>query len=492
LNREYDVVVRDLLGVTQLASAGNSAPSSLLVPDFDGSLTDIAWNSYVVAAKSIATEVMMGANRSKFISCDPAAPTCLTETIRSFGRKAFRRPLTDAEVARFEVLNNLTPKGTPEEVAEAILFAFLASPSFIMLPELSAEAEGAALKLSPHEVATRLSLLLWGSVPDDVLNAAADTGQLSTKEQILKQAQRMLQLREKAAPAVVTFHREYADVREGSHWGTLDHDATKYPSYAAAAVPSMMAEIDAFFEEVAFQSGSFKDLFLSNVAFVNKDTAALYGLDPAAYGTDLTRVELDAAQRPGFLTRSAFLSSYSAYSTTSPILRGAFITRRVLAVDPGAPDPNALNTPVPPGNYATQREVVEALTAPASCRACHAPFVNPPGFVLERYDAVGRWQTTDPLGGQINATADVYFSEGNVKTITTPLELMTEIGSAARAQRHYTQQWVSFAYGRAPNSNDACIVETLTSKLTLGGYTILNLLTDLTQADSFRLRTKGN
>jgi hypothetical protein len=491
LNREYDAIVEDLLGVTNLASAGSGVPSSLLVPDFDGSLTDIAWNSYLETARSIAAEVMAGANRAKFISCDPSAAACLTDTIRAFGRKAFRRPLTDAEVARFEVLNNLTPKGTGDEVAEAILFAFLASPSFITLPELQQEPEGAAFKLSSHEVATRLSLLLWGSVPDETLNAAADAGQLTSKEQILEQAKRMIQLREKTAPAVVGFHRQYADIREGSHWGTLDHDAAKYPAYSPAAVAPMMAEIDAFFEEVTFQSGSFEDLLLSNVAFVTKDTAALYGLDPAAYGTTLTRVELDATQRPGFLTRAGFLSSYSSFAATSPILRGAFITTKVLGVDPGAPDPNAINTPIPPGTYATQREAIEALTSPANCKACHATFVNPPGFVLERYDSVGRWQDTDPLGGPINGSADVYFAEGNVKTVTTPLELMTAISAAAEAKKHYAKRFVSYGFGRDPNSNDACVVEQLSQKLSQDGYTILNLLTDLTQADSFRLRTKG-
>jgi hypothetical protein len=491
LNREYDAVIKDLVGVTNLASAGNGVPSTLLVPDFDGSLTDIAWNSYLEAAKSIAAEVMTGSGRGNFISCDPSAAACLTDTIRNFGRKAFRRPLTDAEVARFEVLNNLTPKGTGDEVAEAILFALLASPSFITLPELAQDADGAAFKLSAHEVATRLSLLLWGSIPDQILNTAADAGQLATKEQILEQATRMIQVREKTAPAVVGFHRQYADIREGSHWGTLDHDATKYPAYSPAAVAPMMAEIDAFFEEVAFQSGSFKDLLLSNVAFVTKDTAALYGLDPATYGSSLTRVELDATQRPGFLTRAGFLSSYSSFAATSPILRGAFITTKVLGVDPGAPDPNAINTPIPPGTYTTQREAIEALTSPANCKACHATYVNPPGFVLERYDAVGRWQDTDPLGGPISGSADVYFAEGNVKTITTPLELMTAIGTGVEAKKHYAKRFVSYGFGRAPNSNDACVVEQLGQKLSQDGYTILNLLTDLTQADAFRLRTKG-
>ncbi|WP_234023959.1 DUF1592 domain-containing protein [Sorangium cellulosum] len=491
LNREYDAVVKDLLGVEGLASEGNNPPSALLVPDQEGSLNDIAWNSYLVAAERVAAEVMAGPNKSRFISCDPAAAGCLETTIRTFGRKAFRRPVTDEEVQRFMRLATLEPQGTPAEIAEAILYAFLASPSFLMLPELAEDKEGGAYKLSNHEVATRLSFLLWDSVPDDELNAAADAGQLTTKEQILAQAQRMIGNREKTAPLVATFHRVYADIRPGAHWATLEHDTTKYPEYSPDVVAPMMAEIDAFFEEVTFQGGSFKDIFLSNVAYVNKDTAPLYGLKAADYGTELTRVELDPNERPGFLTRVGFLSSYSSYASTSPILRGAFITTKLLGV-PLQPAPGAEETPLPEGNFTTQRQVIEALTSPGGCVECHSAMVNPPGFVLERFDSIGKVQTVDPLGGQLDTTGDVFFGENNIKKITTPAELMTELGAGPVAKRHYAEQWVAFATGRTPNSKDACVVDGLNAKLSNDGYTIVNLLADLTQADSFRLRVRGN
>ncbi|WP_437544689.1 DUF1592 domain-containing protein [Sorangium sp. So ce367] len=488
LNREYDAVVRDLLGVMNVPNAPTGNPSSLLVSDFEGSMTDIAWNSYLVAAESIAAEVMAGANKSRFIACDPAAAGCLESTIRDFGRRAFRRPVTDEEVQRYMRFNALEPKGTPAEVAEAILFAMLASPSFIAVPELTDDTENGAIKLSSHEVATRLAFLLWGSIPDDALNTAADAGQLTTREQILAQAERMVQDRTKTAPIVALFHRAYADIREGSHWGQVEHDTTKFPDYSPDIVAPMLAEVDAFFEEVAFEGGSFKDIFLSNVAYVNKDTAPIYGLNAADYGAELTRVELDPNVRPGFLTRVGFLSSYSSFGATSPILRGAFVANRLLGLTL-KPTPGADQTPRPPGPFSTEREAIEALTSPAGCVDCHSKLVNPPGFVLERFDSVGKVQTKDPLGGDIDATDDVYFSETNTKTITSPLEMMTELGAGAIAKRHYAEQWVSWARRRVPNTNDACTVNELSDKLSSDGYTIINLLTDLTQADSFRLRT---
>ena len=492
LNRQYEAVVRDLLGVTSIGS-DNKPASQLLVDDSDGAMTPDAWRIYQDVGAQIARAVMSGPNRAKFIACDPAAAGCLEQTIRSFGRKAFRRPLSAAEVTRFQKLGQTTPPGSPTEVAETTLLAFLLSPSFLMLPELSTTpaANGMGLQLSSHEVATRLSFLLWGSVPDDPLNAAADADQLQTKEQILTQAQRMLGVRERVGPLVASFHRDWAQMNNGNgHWWKIDHDTKTYPLFSPDAKPSWQAELDAFFEEIAF-SGSFADLLLSNVAFVNKHNAAIYGLDPAKYGDELTRVELDAAQRPGFLTRAGFLSSYAGYNATSPILRGAFISVYMLGVNPGAPIPGATMMTVS-GDFKTQRAYVEELTKPAACSGCHT-IINPPGFALENFDGIGKWQTVDPRGGAIdpsvtNATVD--FGDGRKKEISSPLQLMQEIAQTPKARQLYAQAWVSYAFGRAPNGNDQCVVDQLNGKLSQSGYSILDLLADLTQADSFRSRVR--
>lgn len=491
LNREYDTVVKDLLGVTSIAAANNQPPSALLNTDFDGPIDTFTWNAYQDVAANIASEVIAGPNKANFIACDPATvATCYEDTIRTFGRKAFRRPVTEDEVARFMTLTTIQPAGTPDEIAEALLYAFLVSPSFIIVPEMSAVAEGTALKLSSDEVAMRLSLLLWGSVPDAELSAAADADQLQTPEQILAQANRMLQVRDKAAAQVAAAHRDYLVMNDASHWWKISHDPAVFPSYSDALRPALQAELDSFFEDVVFSGGSFQDMFLSNVGFVNQDTAALYGLDPAAYGPDLTRVEL--TDRPGFLTRAGFLSSFSSPSATSPILRGAFITVNLIGVNPGAPNPDNLTKTAPPGNYQTRREEIEALTSPAECAGCHAPYVNPPGYALENFNAVGSYQTVDSYGGPINATADVAFTADNIKTITTPVEMMQEIATNPNSMRIYAERLVAYGMRRPANENDACLVESIQAKLAAGGYTALNLFADLTQADSFRLRTVGN
>jgi Protein of unknown function (DUF1592)/Protein of unknown function (DUF1588)/Protein of unknown function (DUF1595)/Protein of unknown function (DUF1585)/Protein of unknown function (DUF1587) len=496
-NAQYSNTINDLLGVTTLTTSGGMSPMDLLAPDSTGSLTDIAWNGYLVAAEKIAAEVMANATaKAKFISCDPTQGTCLADTVKAFGRKAFRRPLTDDEIKGFQVFKSLTPAGSAADVSEALLYAILASPSFIMRPELAQDKDSAsgALKLTSFEVASRLSYLLWSSTPDDMLSAAADANQLQTKEQILAQAQRLLKS-PRAGAAVTTFHRAYAGIENGSHWANnTTHDTTKYPTFNSSSYTDAMAELDSFFQDLVLNGGTFKDLFTSPNAFVTKDTAVLYGLKASDYSVTPKKVALDPAQRPGFLTRVAFLSTFAHSDTTSPILRGAFVTQRVLGIPIPPPDPkNTLMQP-PAGNYTTYRQAIEALTSPAACTGCHTTMVNPPGFVLERYNAVGTWQDKDQLGGDINSTADVMFASNgsNTKTISKPADLMAEIAKSPTAQRTYVQSWVRYAAQRDPNSNDSCIVDQISGNLSGGTYPLANMMADYTQADSFRLRTLGN
>lgn len=496
LNRQYEAIVRDLLGVTTLGSDDKTA-AQLLVADSDGPMTPDAWRIYQDVGSQIARAVMTGPSRSRFIGCDAAAAGCLEQTIRAFGRKAFRRPLTDAEVARFQRLGQTMPAGTPDEVAEATLLAFLVSPSFLLVPELQTAPDplGAGIQLSSHEAATRLSFLLWGSVPDDALNAAADAGKLQTRDQILAEAERMIGVREKTGRLIAAFHRDWVQMNNGNaHWWKVDHDPKIYPLFDERAKSTLQAELDAFFEEVAFSGGSFEDLLLSDVAFVNAATAPIYGLPAAQFGADLTKVQLDAAQRPGFLTRAGFLGSYAGYDATSPILRGAFITVYMLGVDPGPPIPGVTRMTLS-GDFKTQRAYVEALTKPAQCAGCHSGIINPPGFVMENYDGIGKWQTIDPRGGAIDAsvtTASVNFGDGRVESISSPLSLMQGIARTPKARRLYAEAWVSYAFGRAPNASDACIVDRLEAKLSQSDYSILELLDDLTQADAFRVRVRAN
>jgi hypothetical protein len=293
----------------------------------------------------------------------------------------------------------------------------------------------------------------------------------------------------KAAAVATTFHRQYSNIAVGTPW--TNNTSHSIGNYTSATYSAAMAELDAFFADVVVSGGTFADLFTSPNGFVTSALAPIYGVTSTA--TTPTKMALDATRRPGFLTRVAFLSTFAHDTTSSPILRGAFITQRVLAIPVGDPDPRFTMTSVGSG-FQTNREAVAALTAGSPCNSCHTGKVNPPGFVLERFNAVGAWQDTDPLGGPINSTADIILSTVPevIKTVTSPAELMAEIAKAPNAQRSYAEKFVAFATGRTPNSQDACIVDRLSTSMATPTYTLASMMADYTQADSFRLRTLGN
>jgi hypothetical protein len=502
LNTQYDATVRDLLGVTSVTTPeGSGLPSASLYADFQGPMVPDAWRIYQDVGAAIAKAVLASSTlKSNFISCDPSASGCLQTTIQTFGRKAFRRALTTDEVSTYQALGTGTPTGTPAEVAEATLYAFLVDPNFLYITETNTTAAPAgspsgAYALSSYEVATRLSYMIWGTTPDSTLSAAADANQLTTKAQILSQAQRMVAVTAKTAPQLSAFHDNWVQMNNsGQHWWHIDHDTSVLPLYSLSDRPAYQQEMDSFFATVA-QTGTYKDLFLSNVGFVNKDTAPIYGLDASKYSaTSMTQVSLDATQRPGFMTRIGFLSSYSHYSDTAPILRGAFIVIWMLGVNVPPPPPGAAMMQAPPGNYTTNRQKVEALVqnAGTDCVNCHTAVINPPGFVLENYNSIGQWQTTDPLGGPIDPSASVNFGDGNPSvTINNAKDLMTGIANSAVGQATYAQDWVAFAYGRAANPQDQCVADSVAKNVQTGSYPIINILSDLTQADQFSLRVQA-
>ncbi len=466
-NVQYDRTVRDLLGLTGLANSNNAAPSSILATDQAGSLTSLGWSSYMSVADKIAAQVMADATlRANFMKCTPSGDgkACLHETIVQFGRRAFRRPLSADEVAGFDAIvakgAQITATGAPLEVAEALLSMFLISPSFLQRSEITATSDNAGhFALSSHEVASRLSYLLWGSIPDDTLNQAADANALSTPDQIMSQAQRMLKMPQ-AHDMVSEFHRAYLLMGSNTRWDTADRDPALFPAFNKGLVPVMQQETEKFFDYVVFtQGGSFKDFLTSPVAFVNAATAPLYGLDPGKFGADLVQTNLDPAQRPGFLTRIGFLNSYSAYNRTSPILRGAFITKQVLAVPIGSPPPGAETTPLPTtADLDTNRKQVDQQTSASACATCHHGFINPPGFVMEAFDAAGALQTKEKSTGvAIDTVVDAQM-DGTTVHLTSPAELMAKIAASPNAQRSYAEKWVSYAYERASNPTDACTV----------------------------------
>lgn len=485
---EFDNTVRDLVHV-------DVRPSALLAPDSDGSVDQRAWDGYKAAAAAVSEAVMADESaRSQVITCSPVGDgaECAEQLIQDLGRRAFRRPLTLDETARFRVLieerTSITATGTFEELAQLIIEAFLLSPSFIIRGEIAEQPSENYFALSNYEVASRLSYLLWDTMPDEPLFAAAEVGELSTSEGILLQAERMLS-DPRARGVVRSFHEAFLHMGPGTRWEGITRDPELFPNFREGMGELFAEETERFVEHVVFDlGGTYQDLLLEPIGFVNADLAPLYGLPAGDFGAELVPALLGEPERAGLFTRLGFLASHSYYDRSSPIHRGAFLQKHVLCAPVDGPPPGAEGEPLPTEGLSTNRERVDAQTGASGCVHCHRNYINPTGFALEAFDAVGAVQVAESFSGvPINTSASVLI-DGETVDVDGPVALSRAIAESPNAHACYARKWVEYAYDRALNNQDACVVENLTDRLTSGGYTVLQLIADLTQSESFRLR----
>lgn len=490
-NRQYDNTVEALIGVNLGLTA------STLQADSKGNMDARSWDSYQTAAATIASTIITDATaRANVISCTTADAACASDIISNFGAKVFRRPLTADEVAHYEALFNdtaLTESGTFDDQIQLVLEAMFQSPYFLTLAEFyeggpSTDADGSErFALDDYELASRLSYMLWDSMPDQALFDAAAAGSLTGGTGITEQATRMLQ-DDRAKGLVQRLHMNYMRMGQNTRWVGYERDAAKYPHYSPTQIDAIAQETVAVAENVVFSGGTFSDLMTTTVGYVNADTAPLYGLDPSAYGANLTEVDL-GAERPGILTRAGWLAANAYGNRTSPIHRGAFIMKDVLCMPMGNPDPEAALTPLPTDDgLVTNRERTAAQTSIApDCVACHETLINPPGFALEGFDAAGGVQTMDN-GVAIDTTAKVVVGSQQVD-VSGAADLMAAIGASPQAMRCYTENWVTIAYNRVLSGEDVCTVDDIAGKMAADPtYTVTNLITDLATVESFRYR----
>jgi hypothetical protein len=232
-------------------------------------------------------------------------------------------------------------------------------------------------------------------------------------------------------------------------------------------------------------------LLTAPFTYVNRVTAPLYGLD-ASFGEDLQRVDLDPAQRAGLLTQVGFLSTQAFADLSSPIHRGVFIQRQLLCTPLPNPPPDIPALPPVDGTtIKTTRQQVEAHTAPAACAGCHQAIINPPGFGLENYDAVGQFRTTEN-GVPIDATGRLVATAG-LAPFSNGVELAHAIAAAPESAHCYATNWLRYLLGRAETTTDDCVLGALAAQLANDDYTGTALLVDLTRTRAFMFRApEGN
>ena len=489
---QYDNTVRALTGLDVHPSL--DFPVDQNQAGFDRGIDlqagDVLGKAYRTSAETLAAAVVGNATAfSKVVGCDPAGgDACRDMFIASFGRRAFRRPLTDAEKAP---LAALFPQGASlidgtadsfHKGVQIVLEAMFQSPNFIYRPELSTQASGGVIALSGYEMASRLSYFLTNGPPDDALMDAAAGGQLATADGVASQAQRLIAT-DAAKETVRDFHHQWLVM--DNYANKLAKDAAKYPTVTPDLAPLLAQETEKFVAEVTFAQGKgFTSLLTAPFTFVNSTTAPLYGVS-GSFGSTLTRVDLDPAKRAGLFTQLGFLATHAYSNQSSPIHRGAFIQRNVLCTK--IPDPPPMVPELPP-LMATQttRQQVDMHTAPAECATCHHQYINPVGFGLENYDAVGAFRTTEN-GVTIDATGTLAGTAANAP-FTDGVSESAAIAASPEAQRCYSTTWMRYAYGRAETAADMCAIQVLGSRLQDDSYKITDLMVDLTRTTAFMYR----
>ena len=495
---EYNNTVRDLLGDTsdqadtfgaeEEALGFNNNAANLVVSD------QLA-NKYMLAAEAISANVTAPGAMSAILPCDPAvagAEACAKQFIEAFGRRAFRRPLSqeekDAFFAVYQVGAAEVDEPDPFRVGvQLVIQAALQAPAFLYRVEMGQAPDGDAtfVKLTHHEMASRLSYFLWGTMPDQELFDAADAAKLGTKEEIEQQARRML-ADPKAHDAISEFHTQWLDY---NRIGNITKDAALFPDYSPAIGTMMREEMNAFIDHAVFDDGGgFATLMTAPASYMPPELATFYGLpvpDGAQPGQPI-KIDLDPTQRGGLLTMGALMTINAHTNQTSPVHRGKLVREQFLCYLMPPPPPNVDATPPEPLEGQTAKDRFKAH-AQGTCAGCHT-YMDPIGCGFENFDSVGRYRTKE--GSEpIDATGSVFDSD--VPDFKDAVDLVNKMADSQDVQQCYVKEWVRVGYGRGEAKVDACTIETLNKTFDDKGGDIRELLVALTQTDAFLYRRPG-
>jgi hypothetical protein len=439
------------------------------------------------AATGMATAYAFSdqAHAAALLPCMPtsaADQACAKQALVALGRRAFRRPLTDAEATRFTNLAVTIAGKTGNTMLTGLrhaVWAILQSPSFIYRVELGAvsPADGGRLKFNDFEMASRMAGALWGSLPDDALLDAAAQGTLSTSAGVLAQADRML--------ADARMHRGLtafvADLYGKVDLDQATKDPTLYPTFTATLRDAMQHELEQRIDDMVFnEKGDYLSLLESKTTFVNNELAAYYGLPTMASDTWRKVTLPDSPPRVGLLGAGAILAGHGLPTRTSPTSRGKFINTALLCrTIPPPPDnvpPLADVTDAP--NTTLRQRLTMHRTAP-QCASCHA-LMDPIGFGMDMFDTSATYRTTDN-GQAIDATGvlDGMAFDG-----------LAQLGNVLRREAVAGPCVVAKVYtylqGRSINGKDASAIDTLATHFAGSGNQVHQLLLELVTSDSFR------
>jgi hypothetical protein len=423
--------------------------------------------------------------RARVISCDveTGGDACHRAILKSFARRAFRRPVTEAEVAPHVavVARAKTEGATHTDGIKAALMAILSSPHLLFLLESDPDPRSPMPHLvNDHELATRLSYLVWSSMPDEALFAAADAGKLlGDRAELRGQLGRMLK-DPKAQAFVDNFAGQWLTTRTFEAWEPVK---ALFPAFDAELRTSMKRETERFFRQFLEQDLPLEQLLTGRFAFVNTRLARHYGL-PMVAGAELQRVSLESTPRAGLLGQGSILALTSFPERTAPTFRGKFVMEQLLCTPPPPPPPEVPDLPAAASMASSLRERLEMHRSNPDCAACHA-IMDPIGLALENFDAIGAYRTSEG-GKAIDATGEL--PDG--RRFRGALELATTLARDPRFGQCFMQQLLTYATGRAyENDRGHAYVAALTAESMAGGGSLKAALTAVISSDAFLTRS---
>jgi hypothetical protein len=467
---EYDNTVRDLLGDTTSPARDFGAEEE--ANGFSNNAANLVTSSalaekYMRAAEGIAERATV--DLSTLMACPMGSDedACSRAFIAAFLERAFRRPATDDEQAAFYTLYQEGRAVDQRNGIAMVIEAALQSPAFLYRLELQPMVPGEpVVPLDDYEMASRLSYLLWGSMPDERLLQAAREGRLQTPDQIEREARRLI-ADPKARAVVNEFHRQWLDYDRIANVGK---DALLFPDWSPAIGALMADETRRFVEGTIFDGEGTLGALL---------TSPSLDLDPALiafYGT---------GSRRGLLTQGSILTVNAHSNQTSPVHRGKLVREQFLCDIMPPPPPEVVITVPEPDPTSTARERFAQHSADSACAGCHR-LMDPIGFGFEQYDGVGRFRTDDG-GTTIDPTGTLTASDidGDFSGVD---ELSNRLASSMDMAHCYTLQWFRFAYGRGETPDDDASLEQINTAFEESGGDVIELLVALTQTEAFRFR----
>lgn len=487
LNRiEYDNTVRDLLG--DRSRPALDFPADNGAEGFTNNADALTMSPLYVerleeASRRLATNALAN---PEVVDCAPLAPgslACAGKVLSRLAGRAFRRPVRPAELARLTALvEDAQVEGRSyEEALGMAITVILLSPSFLFRVETDAVPDDPTPHvLTDYELASRLSYFLWSSMPDDTLFAYAEAGRLSTPRVFEAQVERMLD--DPKAKAIVD---NFATDWLLHTMAETSPDTATFPEFDAELGRAMTDETKAFLESFLLGDQSLDGLFDAKYTFMNERLARHYGVT-GPVGATLVRVPVDPkSHRGGLLTQASILTMTSIATRTSPVRRGEWVLSELLCTPPPPPPPDvpALAEKITAG---TVRQRMEEHRKNPACASCHTQ-MDPIGFSLENFDALGRWRTHDD-GVPIDATGTL--PDGTA--IDGPVDLANAIKKDPRFADCVTKKLYSYALGRSPRGYDAERLTALSRAFVAGKFKTRDLIRNIVRSDAFRMRRGGN